>query len=99
MAELPGPLRAPPCRRGPPAGANRVLGGDAAAEEGAAAGGLEAGVKRQGRASGLKWEEAGAEMMTTGTEITNDALAAALVDRVEFRCEISWLFLFGPAQF
>jgi hypothetical protein len=38
-------------------------------------------------ASGLKWKEAGSEKPSTGTEIKNELLAAALLERVEFKKE------------
>ena len=38
-------------------------------------------------ASGLKWKEAGSEKPSTGTEIKNEFLAAALLERVEFKKE------------
>jgi len=37
--------------------------------------------------SGLKWKDAGSEKPSTGTEIKNELLAAALLERVEFKKE------------
>ncbi len=36
---------------------------------------------------GLKWEEIGSKKPSTGTEIENDVLSAALQDKVEFKKE------------